>query len=97
MSKDDDDEMDFPVDAGGASMSSAVKGASEDDIPKFARDRSLEAMFVDIPKVRSPAILRTRRGTPRVCVCVCVCVCVHACTHVCVPNECLCKRELACL
>eukprot|EP00802_Teleaulax_amphioxeia_P016293 Tamp_16408.p1 GENE.Tamp_16408~~Tamp_16408.p1 ORF type:complete len:286 (-),score=87.32 Tamp_16408:610-1467(-) len=50
VSKDDDDEMDFPVDAGGASMSSAVKGASEDDMPKFTRDRSLEAMFVDIPK-----------------------------------------------
>ena len=53
----DDDEMDFPVDAGGASMSSAVKGGSDDQMPKFTRDRSLEAMFVDIPKVHSPSEL----------------------------------------
>ena len=40
------------MDNAGASVSSAAdERGSDDEVKKLVRDRSLEAMFVDIPKV----------------------------------------------
>ena len=40
------------MDNAGASLSSAAdERGSDDEVKKLVRDRSLEAMFVDIPKV----------------------------------------------